>query len=171
MPGPYTAVSVSELALRTSGPDDTRELAAAIAPLLRAGDVVALTGELGAGKTVFVQGAAAALGIERRITSPTFVLVRVYEEVEPPVVHADVYRLDRLHEVYDLGEDVGRADGITFVEWGDAISTLLPGDLLEVELLLQDADTDRAVRLCMHGRWQGRMPELHDAVARWAKAG
>lgn len=163
-------MSVSELTLTTDSADDTRELAAAVAGLLRAGDVVSLTGELGAGKTVFVQGAAAALGVEERITSPTFVLVRVYDQVTPPVVHADVYRLDRLHEVYDLGEDVNRPDGITFVEWGDAIDTLLPGDRLEVELLLRD-DTDRALRVRPHGTWEQRLPDLRDAVTPWSKAG
>ena len=125
-----------ELTLSTGDTHQTRQAAAAIASLLRAGDVVSLSGELGAGKTCFVQGAARALGVTRRVTSPTFMLVRSYEEADPPVVHCDVYRLDRLHDVLDLGDEVMAEDVVTFIEWGDAVGALLPDDRLDVEVLL-----------------------------------
>jgi tRNA threonylcarbamoyladenosine biosynthesis protein TsaE len=126
-------VEVRELHLRTAGPDDTRAVAAVVARYLEPGDVVALSGELGAGKTCFVQGAVAELGVDRPVTSPTFVLVRHYEG-RLPIVHCDVYRLDRLGDVLELGDDVLAPDVVTFVEWGDAIATLLPDDRIEVDL-------------------------------------
>jgi tRNA threonylcarbamoyladenosine biosynthesis protein TsaE len=157
------------LRLRTRGPDDTRAIAATVATFLRPGDAVALSGELGAGKTCFGQGAARAMGVTGRVTSPTFTLVRSYP-AEPPVVHCDVYRLDRLQDVLDLGEDVLAPDVVTFVEWGDAIVPLLPDDRLDVELLLDDPDDldgDRVVTLRAHGNWSARLSALSTACAPW----
>ena len=164
------------LTLRTSGPDDTRRIAAGVAGLLALGDVVALSGELGAGKTCFVQGAARALGVEARVTSPTFVLVRNYAG-RLPLVHCDVYRLDRLQDVYDLGDEVLAPDVVTFVEWGDAISPLLPPDRLEVEIVRateperEDGDGDdseRVVVLRPRGAgWTKRVQQLTDVCAPW----
>ena len=119
--------------LFTATPEDTRAAASMLAALLEPGDVVALSGDLGAGKTCFVQGAAAALGVELPVTSPTFVLVKLLPG-RIPVVHVDVYRLERLRDVHDLGEDVFAPDVVTFVEWGDTIRGLLPEDRLEVAL-------------------------------------
>jgi tRNA threonylcarbamoyladenosine biosynthesis protein TsaE len=157
------------LTLRSSGADDTRALAAAAAPLLRRGDVVSLTGELGAGKTCFVQGAARALGVTARVTSPTFVLLRTYAGTVP-VVHCDVYRLDRLQDVYDLGEEVMAPEAVTFLEWGDAVTALLPDDHLEVELLIddpEDVDADRRLHVRGHGAWADRLDELAAACTPW----
>ena len=132
-----------ELVLTTTGADDTRRLAATVAGALRTGDVISLTGELGAGKTCFVQGAAAALGVTDRVTSPTFLLRREYDG-RVPVVHLDVYRLDTLQEAAELGlDEVDRC--VTFIEWGDAMQPLLPADHLEVELRalpVEAADAD-----------------------------
>ncbi len=160
----------TELILRTRGPDDTRAIGAAVAGLLRPGDAIALSGELGAGKTVFVQGAARALGVTGRVTSPTFTLVRTYEQADPPIVHCDVYRLDRLHDVMDLGDEVLAPDVVTFVEWGDTIGPLLPTDRLEVELHLADPDQpdgDRLIRVRASGTWVSRLPDLTAACAAW----
>ena len=134
-------MDVSEIRVTTAGPDGTRRVAAAIADHLRPGDVVALSGELGAGKTCFVQGAAAALGITAPVTSPTFVLLHTYPG-PVPVVHGDVYRLGTLRDVLDLGEEVFAPDVVTFVEWGDAITALLPDDRLEVVLTHADEPAD-----------------------------
>ena len=112
------------LELSTRTPEETRKVAAALAELLVPGDVVSLTGDLGAGKTCFVQGAAGALGVEDAVASPTFVLVREYRG-DLPVYHVDVYRLDRLQEVIDLGfEDLLDPSGVVFIEWGDVIEAL-----------------------------------------------
>ena len=167
----------ADLLLRSTGPDTTRAVAAAIAPLLRPGDVVALSGELGAGKTSFVQGAAHGLGVTGRVTSPTFTLVRTYPDGRLPVVHCDVYRLDRLQDVLDLGDEVMAPDVVTFVEWGDAVAPLLPDDRLEVELTAVSGDDggdaaenepDRLVRLRPCGpSWLARADALADACAAW----
>ena len=162
---------VVTLTLRTSAPAATSAIAEAIAPLLRPGDVVALSGELGAGKTCFVQGAARGLGIEARVTSPTFVLVRVYEG-RLPVVHCDVYRLDRLQDVHELGDEVLAPDAVTFIEWGDAIAPLLPADRIEVELTLAGSfedDGERTVAVRAYGdRWAEQIAELTAVCRPWA---
>lgn len=146
---------------RTSTPAATQDAAAALAAVLQPGDVVALSGDLGAGKTCFVQGAAAALGVDRRVTSPTFMLVRTYPEARIPLVHVDVYRLGRLHDVYDLGDEVFAPDAVTFLEWADAVHGLLPDDRLDVEILLDD--DDEAVRLLVVTT-QGTMGDRDAAI-------
>ncbi|MEX1177489.1 MAG: tRNA (adenosine(37)-N6)-threonylcarbamoyltransferase complex ATPase subunit type 1 TsaE [Nitriliruptor sp.] len=128
---------IRELRLRTSGPDATRAVAAVIARHLEPGDVVALSGELGAGKTCFVQGAAAELGVEANVTSPTFVLVKQYAG-RLPLVHCDVYRLDRLGDLLELGDEVLAPDVVTFIEWGDAVASLLPADRWDIDLRAAD---------------------------------
>jgi tRNA threonylcarbamoyladenosine biosynthesis protein TsaE len=164
-------LSPNRLTLTTDGPSSTRAAAAAIAAVLEVGDVVALSGELGAGKTCFVQGAASGLGIDARVTSPTFVLVREYRG-RVPMVHTDVYRLDRLTDVRDLGDDVMSPEVVTFIEWADAVAPLLPDDRLEVEILHgpdQDAASDqRRILLAAYGaRWATRMPALAEQLTPW----
>ncbi len=158
------------MTLRTDDADQTRAVGAALAPHLRAGDVLALSGELGAGKTCLVQGLAAGLDVDARVVSPTFMLVRTYAG-RLPLVHADVYRLDRLQEVWDLGDEVFAPDAVTVVEWGDAIATALPADHLEVEIVVADgADpsrTDRRLALRPHGRWSERLADVAGGVDRW----
>jgi tRNA threonylcarbamoyladenosine biosynthesis protein TsaE len=171
---------VRELHLRTRSPSQTREVARAVAGALRAGDVIGLTGELGAGKTVFVQGAASALGVQDRVTSPTFVLRREYRG-RLPVVHLDVYRLDTLSDVLDLGfEEVLDGRAVTFIEWADAMSPLLPPSHLEVELRTEldlgpeDGDEEDARRIVLRPRgddWHRRLGTLFDELRQWAVAG
>lgn len=158
------------LRLRTIHPDATRAMASAIAGLLRPGDVVALSGELGAGKTCFVQGAAHRLGVDQTITSPTFTLVKTYPQAALPLVHVDVYRLDRLQDVLDLGEEVFAPDVVTFVEWGDAIAPLLPDDHLQIELRHDDGAADGAARdiqIRVHGTFVDRLGPLRSALRDW----
>lgn len=169
---------VPSFELATSGPDETRAFASALAPLLLAGDVVALSGDLGAGKTCFVQGAVRGLGVEARVTSPTFVLMRQYEG-RLPIVHCDVYRLDRLQDVHDLGDEVLAPDVVTFLEWADAVRPLLPDDRLEIELSIPAVTTNEDVEVVdvedrrtatVRGfgpRWTERAGALTDAVRPW----
>jgi tRNA threonylcarbamoyladenosine biosynthesis protein TsaE len=159
------------LQLRTAAPAMTQEVGAALAGLLVAGDVVSLSGELGTGKTCIVQGLAVGLGVRDRITSPTFVLVRLHEG-RVPLVHCDVYRLDTLQDVYDLGDEVLAPDVVTCIEWGDAIASMLPPDHIEVTLArLDGADDDldaRTIEVRATGaRWQARANDLRTALRPW----
>jgi len=114
--------------------DETRIVGAALAPMLLPGDVISLTGDLGAGKTALVQGIAAASGVEERVTSPTFTIVHQYEG-RYQFIHMDVYRLNSFQEVIDLGfEEFLGPQSVVVVEWGSAIAPLLPRRHLEIEL-------------------------------------
>jgi tRNA threonylcarbamoyladenosine biosynthesis protein TsaE len=152
----------------TKSPDDTRELAAAVAGLARPEDVLLLEGELGSGKTVFAQGFGRGLGVEEQVTSPTFTLVRTYEG-RLTLVHADVYRLDHLQEVVDLAlPELLDEGGVAVIEWGDVAAAALPPDFLEVCLEPGSGDDDRFLTLmAVGGRWQPRLPSLALALDRW----
>jgi tRNA threonylcarbamoyladenosine biosynthesis protein TsaE len=110
---------------RTRSPEETRRLAASLATAARRGDVVVLSGALGAGKTTFAQGFAEGLGVEGPVTSPTFTLVRQYPCSLGVLLHADVYRLDHLAEVEDLGLSELVERGAVLVEWGDVALPVL----------------------------------------------
>jgi tRNA threonylcarbamoyladenosine biosynthesis protein TsaE len=158
-----------ELASPTA--EDTRAIGAAFASLLRVGDVIALTGELGAGKTTLVQGIAGALGYDGVVTSPTFTLVRVYRTPTLTLVHADVYRLDRVQDAVDLGLDETAEDGVLLVEWGDAVDALLPGDRMVVELSIPSEDEVRKIAIRSEGTaWATRWERLEQAVDAWREA-
>lgn len=161
------------LAAATVGVEQTRALAAALSTLARAGDLVLLAGELGAGKTAFAQGFAAGLGVADAVTSPTFTLVRTYDGGRLTMNHVDVYRLERLQEAVDLGlAEMVDDDAVTLIEWGDVVVPALPADFLEVRLAYgEDAGNER--RLHLHpvgGAWSARRRRLEAAMAPW-KAG
>lgn len=150
--------------------EDTRAIGAALAPLLEAGDAVALTGELGAGKTTFVQGVARGLGVTGTVGSPTFTLVREYHG-RLTVQHADVYRLDRVQDVLDLGFEEMTDDAVLIVEWGDAVEGLLPAEHLSIELTVPGEDERRRLVLTGAGRsWATRWERLEQALERWGGA-
>jgi tRNA threonylcarbamoyladenosine biosynthesis protein TsaE len=117
-------------------PADMRELGRRVAALLRAGDLVVVGGELGAGKTTFTQGVAEGLGVRGPVTSPTFVIARVHPSRVggPPLVHVDAYRLSGLAEVDDLDLDAALEESVTVVEWGEGLVEGLAADRLEVRL-------------------------------------
>ena len=149
----------------TKSADDTRELGAQIASSARAGDVVLLSGELGAGKTTFTQGFGQGLGVQERITSPTFTLVQVYPG-RLKLVHVDVYRLEHLQEVVDLGLPELLDDGaVALIEWGDAAAPVLPSEFLRIRIEFGAGDDDRVMTIEPVGRsWMGRVL----ALERWA---
>jgi tRNA threonylcarbamoyladenosine biosynthesis protein TsaE len=159
----------ASIQLRTRAAEETQALGEAIGDLLDPGDVVSLTGDLGAGKTTWVQGAARALGVRGPVVSPTFTLIREYRGIHP-VYHMDVYRLDRVQDVLDLGfEEMLDREAVVFVEWGDAIEGLLPDGHLQVELALEDANDSRRVTVTGQGRaWDMRWDRLVAATGRWA---
>jgi tRNA threonylcarbamoyladenosine biosynthesis protein TsaE len=140
----------------------------ALAGVLRPGDVVALSGDLGAGKTAFVQGVAAGLGSTDRVVSPTFTLVRHYRG-RMPILHMDVYRLDRVQDVLDLGfEELLDPDGVVLVEWGDMIEGILPLDHLLVRIVFPDDDRPdrRRIEVAAHGSsWRARWQDLRSRLA------
>ena len=160
---------------RTKSPDDTRELAAAVAGLVRGGDIVLLAGELGAGKTCFTQGFGRALGVDEQVTSPTFTLLRPYDGTHLQLLHADVYRLEHLQEIVDLGitEQVD-GDAVAVIEWGDMAEPVLPADFLEIRFTYDEADADDARRLELRPvgpAWANRAVALQRALARWTVGG
>ena len=149
----------------------TRAIGAAVAGLLDPGDVVGLAGDLGAGKTRLVQGAADALGADDPVVSPTFMLVREYEG-RVPVHHLDAYRLSGPQELEDLGlEDVLSAEAVVFVEWADRVAAALPESWLELVLHIHD-DERREIEVRPHGpTWARRAGRLAAAVEPFASAG
>jgi tRNA threonylcarbamoyladenosine biosynthesis protein TsaE len=159
---------------RTTSADQTKALAAALAELARPGDLLLLAGDLGAGKTAFTQGYGAALGIDDLITSPTFTLVNSYEG-RLELNHLDVYRLEALDEVLDLGVPEMIDDGgVTVIEWGDAVAPALPADYLEIRFTFIESDDSgacddvRVLELVPVGpRWGARIRAVAIAVAPW----
>lgn len=156
------------IAALSESAEDTRQLARALAGLVRPGDVVLLEGELGAGKTTFVQGFGAGLGVRELITSPTFTLVRTYRG-RLELVHADLYRLDHLGEVVDLGLPELLDDGaVAVVEWGDVAGSMLSAEFLEVRMEIGEAEDERRIEVDWVGdSWNDRAAVLADALARW----
>jgi len=160
--------------LATTDPEETRGVARALAGLCRPGDVLLLIGDLGAGKTTFAQGFGAGLGVEEVVTSPTFTLVRQYPVVRETAIttllHADMYRLDHIHEIVDLGLGELVEDGaVALVEWGDMAEPVLGRGSLAVELVAGPGDADRTISLRPLGpEWSSRWAGLVAAVAPWA---
>jgi tRNA threonylcarbamoyladenosine biosynthesis protein TsaE len=159
------------LELNAATAADTRSIGEALAPLLGPGDALALTGELGAGKTTFAQGVARGLGFAGAVLSPTFTLVREYRGGRLPVVHADVYRLDRVQDVLDLALEEAAEGGVLLVEWGDAVEALLPEGHLVVELTVPGVGEEHAISLVAEGEpWALRWERLERALEPWSAA-
>jgi tRNA threonylcarbamoyladenosine biosynthesis protein TsaE len=145
--------------LRTA--EDTRALGRALAGLLVAGDLVVLTGPLGAGKTVLVQGLGAGLGISTPVTSSTFVIARVHRGGRLPLVHADAYRLGSVAEVDDLDLDADTAESVTVVEWGAGMVEGLADAHLQVRLDRAGTGETRTAELVpLGGTWAARLTRL-----------
>jgi tRNA threonylcarbamoyladenosine biosynthesis protein TsaE len=159
------------LELTVGAPGDTMAVGEAMASLLREGDAIALTGELGAGKTTFVRGAARALGFDGVVASPTFTLVREYQG-RVRIYHVDVYRLERVQDVLDLGLDEMVAEGgVLLVEWGDAVEGLLPDDHLIVEITPIGAEEARRIVVTGVGpSWATRWERLERLTEPWGRA-
>jgi tRNA threonylcarbamoyladenosine biosynthesis protein TsaE len=136
--------------------DDTREFGRSLAAVLRPGDLVLLTGPLGAGKTALAQGIGAGLRVRGDVTSPTFVIARVHRG-DIPLVHADAYRLGDAAEIDDLDLDTSAEDAVTVVEWGEGRAEHLNEAYLQVRIDRRDDDT-RIVDLVPHGGdWAERL--------------
>lgn len=155
--------------IRLATVDDTRAFGRRLAALVRAGDLLLLTGPLGAGKTALVQGLGDGLGVLGAITSPTFVIARVHRPDparggEVPLVHADAYRLgdaaDPRAEIDDLDLDASAEEAVTVVEWGAGLVEQLNDEYLAVRIARFDDDT-RVIDLLPHGGdWAARLEKL-----------
>ncbi len=174
----------ASLEFATDQPSATQALAAALASTLRLGDLLVLAGDLGAGKTCFTQGLARGLGIDDRVTSPTFTLANRYQgtggDGSPlELNHLDVYRLDDIGETLDLDLPELLESGVTVIEWGEQIDAALPADHLIVRILHGDGsegdgadddaavgeDDDRTLRFEVGGpSWEARLPTLRAAL-------
>ena len=169
------------IVVRTGSPAATKEVAAGVARTCAPGDVVLLIGDLGAGKTVFAQGFAAALGVEGPVTSPTFTLVRHYrcagtgagtaaEGIET-LIHADLYRTGSLGEVVELAlAELVEERAVALIEWGDMAAPAFGEDALDVTLELPDtAGTDpderRTITIDGRGSWSRRAGDVARALA------
>ncbi|MGD9617307.1 MAG: tRNA (adenosine(37)-N6)-threonylcarbamoyltransferase complex ATPase subunit type 1 TsaE [Alphaproteobacteria bacterium] len=150
----------------TELPDETATalLATRIAALARAGDVIALEGELGTGKTTFARAFILARGGEETVPSPTFTLVQIYEIDDVPIWHFDAYRLRDPDEAWELGIEDAFRDGISLIEWPERLGTLLPARRLRI--VLSDAGSPNARCATLDpgidpgGDWAGRLADL-----------
>lgn len=139
----------------------TGRLAAALAPLLERGDVIALSGDLGAGKTSFARALIGALtGAAEEVPSPTFTLVQSYETPKGTLWHFDLYRLAAPEEAYELGIEEAFAEGIAVIEWPERLGHLLPAERLEIALDFAAAPGARTAALMPSGRWAKRLGAL-----------
>ena len=119
---------------RTFSPEETKELGRALAKELRAGSVVALSGPLGSGKTVLIQGVCSGLGVTEFVTSPSFVIINEYPG-KLAVYHFDLYRLENIEEFVRLGyEEYFYGNGVTLIEWAEKVKSYLPEERMEVDL-------------------------------------
>lgn len=162
--------STASLRLTSSAPEATQAIAGKVALHFQPGDIVSLTGELGAGKTCFVQGAARALGVADRVKSPSFLLRRDYVG-RIPVTHMDVYRLATFEEFAQVGQDDPDAHGgVTFIEWGDTVAAMLLSDFLEIEVRMPDLEEpdERVITLRSHGeQWTNRVRRIQSDCRQW----
>ena len=138
--------------------DEAATIAAgqSLAKALRPGDVIAMTGDLGAGKTTFVRGLLHALGHDGEVPSPSFAIVQPYEDVEPPVWHADLYRVDHVAELAELGLE-SLAEGVLIVEWPERAGQGAWPEALRLSLEILDPKR-RRLTAEVPAAWEGRWP-------------
>lgn len=144
-------------------PDEaaTRALAARIAAICGRGDLIALYGDLGVGKTVFARAfIRARTSPDEEVPSPTFTLVQHYDGEPASVYHFDLYRLQIADEVLELGFEDALADGTVLVEWPDRLGPYMPRDRLDIEIRQSGKEDERTVRLIGRGYWLARVSDV-----------
>jgi tRNA threonylcarbamoyladenosine biosynthesis protein TsaE len=135
-------------------------LAARISALAEAGDIIALTGDLGAGKTTFARAFIRARGNREEVPSPTFTLAQVYELDPTAIWHFDLYRLNAPEEAWELGIEEAFSEAISLIEWPERLGTLLPERRLQLALAFGDRPGARQVSLDPGTTWQARMTAI-----------
>jgi len=138
-------------------PEATEALGAALAPVLRTGDVVALFGDLGAGKTTFSRGLLRGLGFDGDVASPTFPIVQIYDQLSPPLWHIDLYRIEDPVELEEIALDDAREFAALVVEWPQRMGGLLWPDALRLHLAVA-TDGGRALTAHVPPAWETRWP-------------
>ena len=132
----------------SNSPQETEALGEKLAARLAPGDIIAFSGDLGAGKTAFTRGLAKGLGIEERVTSPTFTIVNEYEGGRLPLFHFDMYRLGSSDELFDIGwEDYLARGGVCAVEWSEIVDDALDGGVIRVDIRRGAEDTQRIITI------------------------
>ena len=161
---------IPAVSAKTFSVEETRSLASLLSKVFQAGDVVVLSGDLGAGKTAFTQGLGLGLGVEHPVTSPTFTLANKYEG-EITLNHLDVYRLEHFQEVEELGlSELIDSNSLTVIEWGNVISSVLTEGYLEISLSLGESLDERTIEFRLIGQqWVGRESELVSLVSSFSK--
>ena len=147
--------------ISTKSVEETKKFGAELAGIARAGDLILLCGDLGAGKTSFTQGFGLALGVTSPITSPTFTLANCYEG-NLIINHLDVYRLTHIEETRDLGlHELVDDHSVTLIEWGDVIIGALPGAYIEIRFNLGETSDDRDINIQFSGSdWDDRLEAI-----------
>ena len=151
------------LMFTTTSPEETFALGRLLGQSLKAGDVICLTGDLGAGKTLFTQGIAAGLDINDPVTSPTFAIMNVYSGRQD-FYHFDLYRLDHPEDLADIGFDeyVG-GQGVAVIEWPDRFPEQMPREAVFLEICRSESDGERMIRLDARGeRYRLLVEEMKD---------
>lgn len=138
---------------KSDAPARTAELARRLAGVLRPGTVICLDGDLGAGKTLFVQNLAASLGVQGEVTSPTFNLMNVYEDGRLPLVHFDLYRLEQEYELDEIGfyDYAENPDGLVLIEWAEKFPECLPEDHIALQIQRTDVENERVLVFSLAG--------------------
>jgi tRNA threonylcarbamoyladenosine biosynthesis protein TsaE len=143
--------------MRLAGPETTEAFGRRLAPLLRAGDVIALYGDLGAGKTTLARGLLAGLGHDGDVASPTFPIVIPYDHLFVPVWHVDLYRIEERGEIEELALDEGLQGGALLIEWPQRLGSLLWPHALRLNLAM-DGEAARALTADVPDAWGSRWP-------------
>ncbi|MBC7952694.1 MAG: tRNA (adenosine(37)-N6)-threonylcarbamoyltransferase complex ATPase subunit type 1 TsaE [Rhodospirillaceae bacterium] len=139
----------------------TRALGVRLARLARPGDVIALAGTLGTGKSTLARAFVQALTSEdEEVPSPTFTLVQIYDCNAGQIWHFDLYRLEKAEEAFELGIEDAFIDGICLIEWPDRLGRLMPRKRLEIALCAGDTEAARRATLTSHSQWDDRMESL-----------
>ena len=144
-----------------SSEQDTRDLATRLTTLVQPGDVIALEGDLGAGKTVFARAFVTALGGGEEVPSPTFTLVQTYDCASGPIHHFDLYRLNSPEDSFELGLEELLPDGISLIEWPDRLGPYMPRDHLTIRMI-ENSPTSRVVEAVGAGDWVRRLNDLKE---------
>lgn len=129
----------------SKNPSQTIDLAEKIAAKLKKGDIIVLSGELGAGKTKFTEGILTYFGLRNEISSPTFTIVNEYNASKFDIYHFDLYRLADLDEFYAIGGDEYFSKGICIIEWGELIKDILPKNYIEIDIKKDEDDENKRI--------------------------